>query len=634
MACRVDLLGGVSLGACLLVAVGAARAQETLKVLKVDPPNWYATLPKPMLLVRGEGLTGATFRLSDPALQVERTTVSANGHWAQVWLSASPAKAETVQLEARRGREHVEQPYTFQARRAAGDGMAGFSAKDVMYLIVTDRFADGDLNNDGPLAHSAAGSPEAAAERARPRGWHGGDLHGIGEHLDYLQELGVTTVWPTPVYQNHSPEAYHGYSTTDYYAVDEHYGSMAELQALARKLHARGMKLVLDTVPNHVGPHHPWVTDEPAPDWFHGTAAEHHKAEYDFKALVDPHSTEHARVGTLTGWFANVLPDMNTDSPAVAQYLRQNVAWWIEQTGADGLRIDTYAYVNRGFWQAYDAELKARFPQVTEVGEVYDGDPTITSFFAGGRANTAADGTFDTGLYTPFDFPSYFALRAALTGSKPMTTIPDTLRADMLYPAPDRLVTFMGNHDTKRLLSEPGADAARVRMGYGLLATMRGTPQIYYGDELAMTGGDDPDNRQDMPGGFAGLNDFAKAGLTPDQQAMHAWVSKVFALRKSAPALQSGEQQEVVADAETFGFVRQTKGAGDCLAAPGAERYLVVLNVDKQAKTIDVDPGGTWLAGCTRMESVLGEGVRASRAAGALRVDLPAETIGVFRVRR
>ena len=188
--------------------------------------------------------------------------------------------------------------------------MAGFSARDVLYLIMTDRFADGDLRNDGPEADSAAGSPAAAAERAKPRGWHGGDLQGVLQHLDYLQQLGVTGVWITPVYTNAEPQAYHGYHATDYYGVDPHLGSMADLQQLAKALHARGMKLVLDTVPNHVGPGHPWVTDEPAPTWFHGTAGDHLKAESNFAALIDPHAPERDKRSTLHGWFANALPDM------------------------------------------------------------------------------------------------------------------------------------------------------------------------------------------------------------------------------------------------------------------------------------------------------------------------------------
>ncbi len=298
----------------------SGEAASPLTLTKIDPPNWWAGLPKPMLLVRGEGLTGAHFALSDPKLHIEKTAISGNGHWAQLWLSASPTRPETVTVTATHNRAHAELPYTFAARRAATDGMAGFNARDVMYLIMTDRFADGDLTNDGLNATSPANSADAAAQRAKPRGWHGGDIRGVLNHLDYLQQLGITAVWLTPVYSNAGePDSYHGYGATDLYAVDPHYGSLADLQALAKALHARGMKLVLDTVPNHIGPKHPWVTDEPTPNWFHGTAADHVEAQTDFRALINPHAPERDRIATLTGWFANILPDMDTDDPTVAR---------------------------------------------------------------------------------------------------------------------------------------------------------------------------------------------------------------------------------------------------------------------------------------------------------------------------
>jgi neopullulanase len=236
---------------CALALSGVAPGQVP-HITKVDPPNWWAKMPKPMLLVKGEHLDGATFRLSDRKLHVERTVVSQNGHWAQVWLSGSPEKAETVELVAERHGAAARMEYRFEQRKAGSDGasgkggFAGFSSKDAMYLIMTDRFADGDPSNDQQPG-------DEADEKTKARGWHGGDLRGITEHLDYLQELGVTTVWITPVYQNHGPQSYHGYGATDMYAVDEHFGSLADFKALAAALHARGMKLVLDTVPNHVG---------------------------------------------------------------------------------------------------------------------------------------------------------------------------------------------------------------------------------------------------------------------------------------------------------------------------------------------------------------------------------------------
>ncbi len=498
---RTLLRGCVGLLAVALAGQGVgARAQGgRLAIDKVDPPNWWAAMPKPMLLVRGEGLGEAKFSLSDRGLKVEKVVASENGHWAQLWLSASPSAPETVTLTAKAGGEKAETRYTFAARRPESDGFAGFSPRDVMYLIMTDRFANGNLQNDGPDARSAKDSAAAGAERTRARGWHGGDLKGIEGHLDYLQQLGVTTVWTTPVYENHEAGSYHGYGATDLYRVDEHYGTLEDLKALAAALHARGMKLVLDTVPNHVGPANPWVKDEPAPDWFHGTAADHLKAETDFQALINPHAPERDKVGTLEGWFADVLPDMNTDSPAVAQYLRQNAVWWIEETGADGLRIDTFPYVNREFWHEFNGELKELFPRLTEVGEVFNGDPVITSSFADGVTRAGVD----TKLYTPFDFPTYFALQNVFVKGAPMSDLAKVLGEDALYLHPERLVPFLGNHDTERFVTAAGSEGA-LKLALAYVLTTRGTAQIYSGDEIAMPGATDPENRNDFPGGFPG----------------------------------------------------------------------------------------------------------------------------------
>lgn len=593
--------------AALAASFSAAAAQNvsSLRIDKVDPPNWYAALPKPMLLVQGEGLKGAAFSLSDPNLQIERTQFSDNGHWAQLWLSASPAAPETVQLQATKGAARVAQPYRFEIRRSDTTGMAGFSSRDVLSLILTDRFADGDLSNDGPLAHDAASSAAAAAERAKPRGWHGGDLRGIAEHLDYLQQTGATAVWMTPVYQNHGPEAYHGYHCTNYYSVDEHYGSMADLQGLAKALHARGMKLVLDTVPNHVGPFHPWVNDEPTPDWFHGTLAHHISAESNFDALVNPHAPERDRDATLHGWFVDLLPDMNTDNPAVAQYLRQNAIWWIEQTGADALRIDTFPYVDRPFWNGFLAELHQLYPHLTEVGEVSNGDPEITSAFEGGVTRAGAD----TNLYTPFDFPLFYAARETFGKGAPFQRIARVLQADELYPHPERLVPFLSNHDNARIANEV-KDPAQARLAFGFLMTTRGMPQLYAGDEIGMPGGDDPDNRRDFPGGFSGApsNAFLAKNRTPEQNAMFDWMHQLSELRSTHTALACGAEQVLHTAADSFVYGRY--GASGCPAqapAAGDSRPMLVLIQRGAPAAITVQLRQTALSGCRPGKPLMGK---------------------------
>jgi glycosidase len=589
------------------------------RMTKVDPPNWWAAMPKPMLLVQGENLSGAQFHVSDARLLVERTKISANGHWAQLWLSASPMKAETVTITAQASGGRASLPFTFAPRRKSDDGFAGFSSKDVMYLIMTDRFADGDPTNNG-----------VGYDRAKSRGWHGGDLRGITQHLDYLQDLGVTTVWITPVYQNHEDQSYHGYGATDMYAVDEHFGTLEDFKALAAALHKRGMKLVLDTVPNHVGPAHVWVEDSPEPDWFHGTKGDHRAAQGDFKPLTDPHAPWLTQRDVTEGWFANILPDLNQENAAVAQYLTQNAVWWIEQAGLDGLRLDTFPYVGREFWKRFHAEIHSLYPRVTTVGEVFNPDATITSAFAGSVTRNGVD----TGLDTPFDFPSYFGLRDVLLHGAPMSKLTEVWRLDALYPHPERLVPFEGNHDTSRFLSEAGATPEKLKLAFAILATMRGMPQIYSGDEIAMMGGEDPDNRQDFPGGFGGdaQNAFVDGSRTAAQKDMHDWVKGLLDMRRAHGALLTGEQQVLEAGADTMAYVRGDNLRWGCSVNAGEGRVLVVVNKGDKPGVLDLPMSHTALAGCRKMSHLWGAEGLVGIKGDALHVVIPADSVEIMNV--
>jgi glycosidase len=587
---------------CLLLVSTFAHAQKPV-ITKIDPPNWFTHVPDSLLLVHGEHLENTTFTVDHSGARITDTKISPNGHWAFLTLITATARPGRLDIIARNTYGSTTAAYSLSAPRSQVEQPQGFNNHDVMYLIMPDRFADGDPTND-KLADFR--DPD---NRSLGRAYHGGDLRGIQDHLDYLQQLGVTTLWTTPLYDNsagQSGQTYHGYSATDMYAVDPHFGTMADFRALVAAAHARGMKVILDTVPNHVGPAHPWVKDSPTPDWFHGTASSHIECDDDFASVTDPSAPAARRHILLDGWFANFLPDLNQDNPLVQQYLIQNAIWWIESAGLDGLRIDTFPYVPRRFWHDYNQQIHAFFPHMSDVGEVFNGNPKITSFFAGGRANLGSDGSFDTGLDTPFDFPMYFALRGALTHHKPMTAIADVLAADSLYPHPERLVTFLGNHDTKRFLSEPGADPAALRLAFGLLATMRGMPQLYYGDELAMTGGDDPDNRKDFPGGFPQdpSKAFTTQGRTDSQQTMHTWVAALMQLRLHTPVLQSGQQQTLLADKNTFAFARAAELTGNCTTAPTAERYVVVVNNDTAAADITLPTTANTLVGCSHFTAI------------------------------
>ena len=600
-------------------------------ITKIDPPNWFTRLPDSLLLVHGQNLQQTTFSLQNTDARITEQSVSANGHWAFLTFATARATPGTLNIVAMNRKGSTTVPYQLSARRPVTEQPRGFDSSDVLYLIMPDRFADGDLSND-----RVAGFHDPD-DRSLSRAYHGGDLLGIEQHLDYLQKLGVTTVWTTPLYDNtanQSGQTYHGYSATDMYGVDPHFGNMASYRAMVDAAHARGMKVILDTVPNHVGPATPWANDPPTPTWLHGSPSAHIKVDDDFASVTDPKAPEARRRVLLDGWFADILPDLNQDDPLVAQYLIQNAVWWIESAGLDGLRIDTFPYVPRSFWHDYNQFLHVLYPRLTDVGEIFNGDPHITSFFAGGRANTGSDGTYDTLLDTPFDYPLYFTLRHALTHHAPMTAIADVLQADDLYPHPDRLVTFFGNHDTVRFLSEPGSSPAALHLAYGLLATLRGTPQLYYGDEITMTGGNDPDNRKDFPGGFPKdkIDAFAESGRTESQQRMESWVESVMQLRRHSPALQSGTQTTVLADTNTLAFVRNTAGPAGCSLSSPADRFLVVVNNDTHSREITLPSSSAPINGCMHLLSALDNEASATAGPDGIRVKLPAQEIGVFRL--
>jgi glycosidase len=623
-------LAALLLSLALIPAIGQSAKPV---ITKIDPPNWFTRLPDSLLLIHGEHLENTTFSLQAGAIgaALKEQSISANGHWAFLTFATATAHPGTLQIVATNPRGSTSASYTLSSRRSFAQQPKGFSSADVMYLIMPDRFADGDLANDRVPGFRA---PD---DRSTGRAYHGGDLKGIEDHLDYLQQLGITTLWTTPLYDNSGNQrgdTYHGYSTTDMYAIDPHFGSMDDYRALVAAAHARGMKVVLDTVPNHVGPATPWANDQPTPDWLHGTPEHHLKVDDDFKSITDPTADPARRRVLLDGWFADILPDLNQDNPLVAQYLLQNAVWWIESAGLDGLRIDTFPYVPRSFWHDYDQQLHALYPHLTDVGEVFNADPHITSFFAGGIAHQGSDGTFDTGLDTPFDFPMYFALRKALTHHQALSALADILKQDTLYPHPERLVTFLGNHDTKRFLSEPGATPAALHLGYGLLATLRGMPELYYGDEIDMTGGDDPDNRRDFPGGFPKdkADAFTAAGRTQAEAAMHDWVATLFELRLHTPELEAGQQQTILADNETLAYLRGANLAQSCTAAPNASRILIVANNDTVPRDISIDTAANALSGCTRYTALLPSASPSPHiTASTLQVHLPAQEIAIFR---
>jgi glycosidase len=601
-------------------------------VTKVDPPSWWINLtPEVMLLLSGRNLEARHAECNLPSIVVERTQSTEQGRYLFVWLKiAATAKTGTAVCRLTTATGNVSFELPLAARKARLGRNQGIAPEDVIYLIMPDRFANGDPTNDEP-----AETPHTH-DRANPRAYHGGDLRGIREHLPYLKDLGVTTLWLTPILKNGAAQDYHGYGAIDLYAVDPHFGTLEDYKELLAAAHAQGMKVIFDFVANHVGPTHPWVNDPPLRDWFHGTPQRHGDSSVTtatdfygkrqkepvghdpFELLTDPHAPPRLARNLTEGWFFNILPDLNTENAMVAEYLLQNGIWWAEMSGLDGYRLDTFPYVSREFWASWHGGIHRLYPFLTTIGEVFHPDPSVTSFFAGGQRRF--DG-IDSGVNTLFDFPMYFALGEVLLGGAPVGRITDVLRHDSLYVHPDALVTFFANHDVPRLASTEGSSPAKLKLAFGLTLTLRGIPELYYGDEIGMPGGGDPDNRRDFPGGWPGdpKNAFVPEGRSPEQQDLFAYVQRLLHLRREHAALQGGKLWHLSADESSYVFLRETQ----------EEHVLVAFNNAAQPRNLRISLADTRASGAAGLTLIFGQ------ATGELLRDevhltMPAQSISIF----
>ena len=511
--------------------------------------------------------TGATVKAA-PGFQASNVWVNARGTFLLCDLRI-PGRVNpgSYPIEIRTREGAATAPFRIEAPLPPEGRFQGFSPEDVIYLIMVDRFANGDTSNDDPAISQGLYS------RSNRRLYHGGDFQGIINHLPYLKSLGITAIWITPVYDNtnqangEATSDYHGYGAVDYYGVEEHFGTMQSLRKLVDEAHANGIKVIQDQVANHVGRYHPWVRDPPKPDWLHGSAAEHLDETWQIWALPDPHASSDVKRRVLDGWFANILPDMNQDDSDVARYEIQNSLWWVGMAGFDGIREDTLPYVPRTFWRDWSVALKRQYPKLRVVGEVFDPDAAVASFFQGGQKQF--DG-IDSGIDSVFDYPNFFAIRDVFAHGRPMENLAKSLAKDRLYANANVLVPFLGNHDVKRFLSEPGANATELKLAFTYLLTMRGTPEIYYGDEIGMRGGDDPDNRQDFPGGWKSdaQNAFEAAGRNVEQAAIFNYVQKLIRLRRKLAPLRLGDFEDLGVTGAAWAFARTV----------GSEAVIVVFN--------------------------------------------------------
>jgi len=597
---------------------------------KVEPPSWWAghSINPVRLLVRGTNLQNARVQSSNAAVRTFGLLVNPRGTYLFVSLTISPgARPGSYPLKLVTPDGATTIPFSLERPLAASTHFQGITSADVIYLIMPDRFADGDPSNNAP-----SGAPAAANDRKNARAYHGGDLRGVINHLGYLKELGVTALWLTPWYDNWNgvntcdkpwcPNTYyHGYHAVDYYAVEDRFGDMATLRELIEKAHALGLKIVQDQVANHVGSRHPWVSDPPLDNWFHGTAASHQLNKFRNSVLLSPHANEDEFRNTIDGWFNDDLPDMNQEEPEVARYEIQNALWWVGITGIDGIRQDTIQYMPRKFIRDLSEALHRQYPKLWMVGEVFERDAAHTSFFIGGHQGW--DG-LDTKLDSVFDFPLWNASLLAFTGKVPMRALRDQLKYDALYPDPAKITTFANNHDTMRFMSLDGAtlDGAMLHLAFTL--SVRGIPQLYYGEEIAMEGKEDPDNRRDFPGGFPGdaRNKFEPSGRTRDEERVWEWTRDWLKLRRDHSALRDGRLIDLYYDDDAYVFARQDK----------IETIIVAFNRSGHEKQVTVPVGSIGFKDGANFTALVGMTSNAPVTNGSAILSISSKTAAAYKI--
>jgi glycosidase len=526
------------------------------------------------LMIYGEDLNGITVRSKSPFLTIKKIHTTKNPSYAFIDIEiVKGTPAGNYALTVSRGSSSAVINYPILRRESSIGKHLGFTQSDVLYLITPDRFVNGDTTNDSIPGMLDGFHPDKLIGR------HGGDLQGILSRLDYIKDLGMTGIWINPVIENNTEISYHGYAATDFYRVDSRFGSNELYKHLVDEAHKRGLKIILDHVSNHISIHHPWIKNLPSPDWLNGTVEQHDRTHHFKSTMHDIHSDSTLRNNVTDGWFTDYMPDLNQRNPFLATYLIQNTLWWIEYSGLDGIREDTYPYADRQFLARWSKAIKKEYPSFNIVGEVWINDP---AFLAPYQSGTGLAGKFETHLPSVTDFGLFEAFMNVFGDEKAnIRAIHEMLAKDFLYANPDNLVTFLDNHDVARIMYVCRGNIQRAKLALTLLLTLRGIPQIYYGTELGMVGGTDHGEiRAEFPGGFPWhtRNAFAKEGRTAVENEMFDFLQKLIALRTAHPALSRGKLTQIPSWKNVLMYFRKDAN----------ETILVIANNGEKAEEVEV----------------------------------------------
>ena len=568
---------------------------------KCYPTNWWVGMKwnKVQIMIHGNDIAnGDAYTINYPGVKLEKVNKVENKNYVFLDINISPsAKPGIIKIKVKEKQSSFDINFELKKRRT-GNGTAfaqGVTSKDFIYLIMPDRFSNGDTTND-----RIPGMRDQSLNRDSVYARHGGDLKGIENHLDYLKSLGVTTLWLNPVIVNDMPNrTEHGYAFTNHYIIDPRIGGEKAYHKLIDDVHSRNMKIIQDAVYNHVGSYHFTVLDLPMKDWLHQWPA-YTNTNFKDQVLFDPYASEAEKKKMSDGWFARSMPDLNQSNPYVANFLIQHAIWTVEEFGIDGWRIDTYAYNDLDFMNRCNKALMDEYPKLTMFGETWVHGVINQSYFVQNKFNIP----YKSNLQAPTDFQTLWAITDAMTkdfgwtdGINEMYT---TLAQDFVYKDPMRNVIFLDNHDLPRFYSVVGEDEMKYKAALAWLFTCRGIPEMYYGDEVGMTGFTTPNDgyvRRDFPGGWASdsLNKFTVTGRTPKEERIWSYIDKLANFRKKSSAITTGKMMQFAPEKGEYVFFRYDS----------KQTIMTVLNTAKEKLTIEMKKYLERTNGFTKMKNVI-----------------------------
>ncbi|MBR6118412.1 MAG: cyclomaltodextrinase C-terminal domain-containing protein [Paludibacteraceae bacterium] len=582
------------IAALFMVQMGFAAP----KIQQVEPLNWWTNMETPLtVMFHGQDLKDAKVSVKQVVGgKVMRGTclglVPRSQHNAEspnyLFVDFGVFQPGTYRITLKKGAKSASYDYVIAERKEDSKNRSSFTSADVVYLIMSDRFVDGDASNNSTK------DTREKADKNNVNGRWGGDIQGIVNSLDHIAKLGCTAIWPTPMLgDDEQAWSYHGYACSDYYHIDPRYGSNAQYAQMVHTAHSKGIKVLMDMVPNHCGGAHWWMNDLPYQDWIN-QFTEFTNTNNCFTANYDINASQYDRQLSNRGWFDHPMPDMNLENPDLLKYFQQWAIWWIEYADLDGLRVDTYPYIEKIPGSKWLEAIRKEYPNINIVGECWTRPAPAVAYWQSGVKNF--DG-FDSHLPTVMDFPVEESIRQALENDghgwgNGLTRVYDAMTMDYMYADVNKLFTFLGNHDMARITDVVlNKDLRRVKLAYVLLATMRGIPQVLYGDEYAMTSaGEDPNNhsylRAPLPQGDE---------VTMEMQDMFDFQSALFNWRKGEPVLHTGKTMHFLARNNTYAYFRYNENEAVFVFANAAEEPQIIpvdhyAEILGQYKAVGVNP--------------------------------------------